>query len=154
MFIARRDLLALACAAISTFAVAQDNYPNRPIKVIVPYPPGASTDILGRAVAQKLSTSMGVPVIVENKPGASGTMGSDFLAKSPPDGYTIGIAVPSTHSLPVALGRKVPYDPIKDFTPLSILANNLPVAKGTVVVNGNRIAVEVGELLGRPLDMR
>ena len=133
MFIARRDLLALACAAISTFAVAQDNYPNRPIKVIVPYPPGASTDILGRAVAQKLSTSMGVPVIVENKPGASGTMGSDFLAKSPPDGYTIGIAVPSTHSLPVALGRKVPYDPIKDFTPLSILANN-PLA---IVVNND-----------------
>jgi tripartite-type tricarboxylate transporter receptor subunit TctC len=76
---------------------------------------------------------MGVPVVVENKPGAAGTMGTQLLATAAPDGYTIGIAVPSTHTLPIALSRKVPYDPLKDFTPLSLVANN-PLA---IVVNPN-----------------
>lgn len=124
MFTSRRIFTLLACATLAGAAFAQDKYPSKTIRLIVPFPPGASTDILGRTIAQKLSTSMGVPVIVDNKGGASGTMGSEQLARSAPDGYTIGVAVPATHSLPVALARKVPYDPIKDFTPLSIIANN------------------------------
>lgn len=124
MFVSRRAFTLLTCAALAGPTFAQDKYPSRPIRVIVPFPPGASTDLLGRTIAQQLSISMGVPVVVENKGGASGTMGSELLARSAPDGYTIGVAVPATHSLPIALSRKVPYDPIKDFTPLSIVANN------------------------------
>lgn len=121
----RRAFTVLACLSMATGgALAQDKYPSKPIRIIVPFPPGASTDIIARTVAPRLSASMGVPVIVENRGGASGITGSDALARSVPDGYTIGIAVPATHSLPVALSRKMPYDPIKDFTPLGILVNN------------------------------
>ena len=125
MNLSRRSLAAIALASLAGFAFAQDKYPSKPIRLIVPYPPGASTDILARSLGQKLSTNMGVPVVVDNKAGASGIIGTAALAKAEPDGYTIGIAVPSTHTLPVALNRKVPYDPMKDFTPLSIVANNL-----------------------------
>lgn len=131
MNLSRRSLAAIALASLAGFAFAQDKYPSKPIRLIVPYPPGASTDILARSLGQKLSTNMGVPVVVDNKAGASGIIGTAALAKAEPDGYTIGIAVPSTHTLPVALNRKVPYDPMKDFTPLSIVANN-PLA---IVVN-------------------
>ena len=126
-----RKLIFIALAFLAGLVNAQDTYPSKPIKMIVPYPPGASTDLLARALGQKLSTNMGVPVIVDNKAGASGIIGTAALAKADPDGYTIGVAVPSTHTLPVALNRKVPYDPMKDFTPLSIVANN-PLA---IVVN-------------------
>ena len=124
MPISRRVLTLLACATLAGAAFGQDQYPSKPIRLIVPFPPGASTDLLGRALAQKLSTNMGVPVVVDNKGGAAGTMGSDLLARSAPDGYTIGVAVPATHSIPIALSRKLPYDALKDFTPLSIVANN------------------------------
>lgn len=137
MSISRRAFSAAALTVGVTGACipafAQDKYPSKPLRIIVPFPPGASTDALARALARKLSTNMGVPVVVENKPGAAGTMGTQLLATAAPDGYTIGIAVPSTHTLPIALSRKVPYDPLKDFTPLSLVANN-PLA---IVVNPN-----------------
>ncbi|MDB5944852.1 MAG: Tricarboxylate transport protein TctC [Ramlibacter sp.] len=127
--ISRRTFSALALGAVSLApvtgpALAQSKFPGKPLRILVPFPPGGSTDILARALAAQLTASMGVPVVVENKPGASGTMGSEILARAAPDGYTIGIAVPGTHTLPVALGRKVPYDPFKDFTPLSIPVTN------------------------------
>jgi tripartite-type tricarboxylate transporter receptor subunit TctC len=134
---------AFAASAACIVALAQDKYPSRPLRIIVPYPAGASTDALARALGHKLSTNMGVAVVVENKPGAAGTMGTQLLANSAPDGYTIGIAVPSTHTLPIALSRKVPYDPIKDFTPLSLVANN-PLA---VVVNPSVPATTLKELV-------
>lgn len=135
--------LAVAATGACTGALAQDKYPSKPLRIIVPYPPGASTDALARALGQKLSTNMGVPVVVDNKPGAAGTMGTQLLAASAPDGYTIGIAVPSTHTLPIALSRKVPYDPIRDFTPLSLVASN-PLA---VVVNPNLPVKTLKELV-------
>jgi len=98
---------------------------------VVPYPPGASLDMLSRAVAPKLSASMGVPVISESRAGASGAIGSAYLARAAPDGYTIGLGNASTHWLPVALGKKLPYDPVKDFTPLSALVKNI----SSIVVN-------------------
>src|SRR5262245_6021123 len=100
-------------------ALAQ--FPSRAIKLVVPFPPAGATDIVGRIVAQKLSERLGQPVVVENRPGAGGTLGSDLVAKSAPDGYTILIATSSTHSIGPAL-QKLPYDPIKDFAPITQVA--------------------------------
>jgi len=107
----------LFCFAQS--AAAQ--YPNHSIKLIVPFPPAGATDIVGRIVAQKLSERLGQPVVVENRPGAGGTLGSDLAAKSPPDGYTLLIATSSTHSIGPVL-QKLPYDPIQDFAPITQVA--------------------------------
>ena len=97
-------------------------YPQRAIKMIVPFPPAGATDVVGRIVAQKLSEQLGQSVVVENRPGAGGTIGSDLVAKSAPDGYTILIATSSTHSIGPAL-QKLPYDPIRDFAPITHVAN-------------------------------
>jgi tripartite-type tricarboxylate transporter receptor subunit TctC len=140
----RRTFTAWALAAAAPGALAQDKYPGRPIRFIVPFPPGASTDNLARALGQKLSVNMGVPVVVENRAGGGGITGTELLARSAPDGYTIGMAVPATHTLPLVLSRKVPYDPIADFTPLSILAGNLlaVVVSPTLPVRSLRDLVE------------
>ncbi|HUQ27801.1 MAG TPA: tripartite tricarboxylate transporter substrate binding protein [Usitatibacter sp.] len=112
----------LACLALfAPFAQAQ-SWPARPVKMIVPFPAGGPTDVLTRALSEKLSTALGQPVIVDNKPGAGGTIGSDFVAKSAPDGYTLLMATGSTHSVGPYLS-KVPYDPQKDFTPIVYVGN-------------------------------
>jgi tripartite-type tricarboxylate transporter receptor subunit TctC len=115
-----RLLLAL-CLAVSLGA-AHAQYPNRPVKLIVPFPPAGATDIVGRIVAQKLGEQMGQSVVVENKPGAGGSIGSDLVAKSAPDGYTLLMATSSTHSIGPVL-QKLPYDPLKDFAPITHVAN-------------------------------
>jgi tripartite-type tricarboxylate transporter receptor subunit TctC len=97
-------------------------YPQRSIKMIVPFPPAGATDIVGRIVAQKLGERLGQSVVVENRPGAGGSIGSDLVAKSPPDGYTILMATSSTHSIGPAL-QKLPYDPIKDFAAITHVAD-------------------------------
>jgi tripartite-type tricarboxylate transporter receptor subunit TctC len=107
-------LLALPLTAFS-------QYPQRAIKLIVPFPPAGATDIVGRIVAQKLSERLGQAVVVENRPGAGGSIGSDLVAKSPPDGYTLLMATSSTHSIGPAL-QKLPYDPIKDFAQITQVA--------------------------------
>jgi tripartite-type tricarboxylate transporter receptor subunit TctC len=119
----RCAFLALAFA-VSQAAVGQA-YPVKPIRIVVPYPPGASTDTVARAVAQKLSDRMGQQVFVENRAGASGTIGSDHVAKSPPDGYTILMATDATHATNVFFGKNFPYDPVKDFTPITAAAGNI-----------------------------
>ena len=93
-------------------------FPQKPIKLIVPYPPGASTDTLGRTVAHKLSESLRQSVVVENRTGASGSIGTDMVAKAAPDGYTIGVGTDATHTTNMHLALSPPYDPVKDFTPL------------------------------------
>ncbi|HET9733791.1 MAG TPA: tripartite tricarboxylate transporter substrate binding protein [Burkholderiales bacterium] len=115
-----RLLLAL-CLAVSLGA-AHAQYPNRPVKLVVPFPPAGATDIVGRIVAQKLGEQMGQSVVVENKPGAGGSIGSDLVAKSAPDGYTLLMATSSTHSIGPVL-QKLPYDPLKDFAPITHVAN-------------------------------
>ncbi len=113
---------ALAFVLFAAAHAAQAQYPNRPIKLIVPFPPAGATDIVGRIVAQKLGEQIGQSVVIENKPGAGGSIGSDLAAKSAPDGYTLLIATSSTHSIGPVL-QKLPYDPIKDFAPITHVAN-------------------------------
>src|SRR3954470_11041244 len=117
-------LLALLAASPS-FAqeTAKDgaNYPDKPVRIVVPFPAGSATDIVSRLMAQKFSTKLGQQFIVENRPGASGNLGVDIIAKSAPDGTTLGLITASTHGVTPALGTKLPYDSIADFKPVSMI---------------------------------
>jgi tripartite-type tricarboxylate transporter receptor subunit TctC len=115
---------ALSLLALLVPASARaDNWPTRPIKVIVGFSPGGFTDVLGRLIGQKLQERLGQPVVVENKPGAAGTIGADFVAKSKPDGYTILMGHVNSNSIAPALYPKLPYDVLKDFTPIELVAS-------------------------------
>ena len=119
----RRRLLAAACAVsvaglASTAAMAQD-YPSRPIKLIVPFGAGTTTDIIGRVFAEALSKPLGQNLVVENRAGAGGNIGSDLVAKSTPDGYTILMGTVGTHAINPGLYKRMPYDAIKDFAPVA-----------------------------------
>jgi len=126
-------LLALFLALFAQLASAQ--YPNRAIKLVVPFPPSGATDVVGRLIAAKLGERLGQAVVVDNRPGAGGTIGSDLVAKSAPDGYTLLIATTSTHSIGPTL-QKLPYDPIRDFAPITHVANvpNVLVVSPTLPV--------------------
>ena len=117
-------------SAAATTAWAQA-YPTKPVKLVVPFPPGGSLDITGRLLAQKLTETWGQPVVVENKPGAGGNIGADLVAKSPPDGYTILLGALSTHAVNPNLYAKMPYDAVKDFAPISLIA----ITPNVLVVN-------------------
>jgi tripartite-type tricarboxylate transporter receptor subunit TctC len=110
-----------ALAAASTLAAAQA-WPSKPIKFIVPYPPGGTSDILARAVGQKLQEKWGQPVVVENKPGATGNIGADFVAKSPPDGYTMLLADIGSLAIAPSVVQSLPFEPVKDFAPVVMVA--------------------------------
>src|SRR5215468_10481423 len=114
--------LAAALAAGSAMAQTGDSgWPDRPIRLIVPFPAGSSTDIVARIVAQKLNPRVGQQIVIENRAGASGNIGADAVAKAAPDGYTIGIATASTHA--VAASLNVNYDPVKDFAPVAMIGS-------------------------------
>ncbi len=115
-------LLAALAFAISATAQAQA-WPSRPIKYVVNFAPGGTTDILARMIAPKLSEALGQPVIVENRAGAGGNVGAEAVAKSAPDGYTIGAGTVSSHAINVSLYSKLPYDVLKDFAPITLLAS-------------------------------
>jgi tripartite-type tricarboxylate transporter receptor subunit TctC len=102
--------------------MAQSDYPNKPIKLIVGFAPGGSTDIVARIVAQKLGERLGQPVVVENRAGAGGTIGADLTAKSAPDGYTLTLGTTSTHAIAAGAYSKLPYNPVNDFTQISLVA--------------------------------
>ena len=122
-------LASLATLAMSTaplVAQAQSSasgYPTKPIRLVVPFPAGGATDIFARTVSQKLGEKIGATVVVENKPGAGGTLGSDLVAKSSADGYTLLLATSSTHSIGPNLNPKMPYDAVRDFTPIGQVGN-------------------------------
>jgi tripartite-type tricarboxylate transporter receptor subunit TctC len=137
--VAAGGAIALSCAAL---AVAQPAYPSRPIRIISPFAPGGGNDILSRAVAQKLTESLRQQVVVENRPGANGIIGTEAAARSAPDGYTI-ILVPSGHAVNASLYRKLPYDSLKDFTPIT-LAGSSPLV---LAVHPSIPARSVGELV-------
>jgi tripartite-type tricarboxylate transporter receptor subunit TctC len=115
--------LTLGSTSIPLAARAQAAYPNKPIKLIVPFPPGGNVDLSARILAPELSRELGQPVVIENKAGAGGTLGLDAVAKSAPDGYTLGIASPVNHLAAPSLYPKLPYDSIKDFTPVGLVAS-------------------------------
>src|SRR2546425_6859408 len=114
-------IAAAALLAASTLALGQ-SWPAKPIKYIVPFAPGGTTDILGRMVAAGLAQALGQPVVVENKPGQAGSVGSAELARAAPDGYTLGGGTISSHAINASLYPKLPYDPITDFAPITMLA--------------------------------
>jgi tripartite-type tricarboxylate transporter receptor subunit TctC len=113
---------ALTTSAFSSAAQTAANYPNKPIKIIVPFLAGGTTDILARAVAGELTKAWNASVIVENKPGAGGNVGADAVAKSPADGYTLLMGTVGTHGINVSLYSKMPYDAVKDFAPITLVA--------------------------------
>ena len=118
--------IALASAIIAISAIAEageDGWPQRPLRLVVPFPAGSSTDIIARIVAQRLSHRLGQQVVIENRAGASGNIGADAVAKAAPDGYTIGIATASTHAVAASLSPNLPYDPIRDFAPVAMIGS-------------------------------
>lgn len=119
--------LFLAFAATTVAQAASTGlsqaYPSKPVRMIVPFPPGGATDIVARLIAQKLTEAWGVQVIVDNRAGAGGTVGSDIAAKSTPDGYTILMGTSSTHAVAPSLYSKLAYDPVRDFAPVTLVAS-------------------------------
>jgi tripartite-type tricarboxylate transporter receptor subunit TctC len=134
-------VLAAALFAVALPAVAQ-TWPAKPVRIVVPFPAGGPTDVLTRSLADKLGAQLGHPVVVENKPGAGGAIGADFVAKSAADGYTLVMATTSTHSIGPYLA-KLPYDPEKDFTPIVWVGN----ATNILVVNNQLGVSSVSELI-------
>jgi len=130
MRFATNALFTLA-ATLLCLAPAHAAYPDRPIRLIVPWAPGGSTDVLARLVADKLTVSMGQPVIVENKPGASGNIGSELVAKSKPDGYTLLVGLGNTHVVNPAMYTNMTFKGVEDFTPIAMLG----FVTTTMVVN-------------------
>jgi tripartite-type tricarboxylate transporter receptor subunit TctC len=115
-------LCAVAFFAMAVHVQAQ-NYPFKTIRLIVPYTPGGGTDVLSRVLAQKLTEAWGQPVVVDNRPGAGGILGTELAARAPADGYTL-LTIPSSHTISPSLYSKLPYDPIKDFTAVGLIATS------------------------------
>ncbi|MEY4713062.1 MAG: putative extracytoplasmic binding receptor [Pseudomonadota bacterium] len=134
-FPSRRQVLAAALgASLAPFAYAQGAWPNRPVRIVVPFPPGGTTDILARALSPELARAFGQSFVVENRAGAGGNIGAELVAKSPNDGYTLLMGTVGTHGINRALYDKLPYDPIKDFVPVSMMAG----VPNVMVVNADK----------------
>ena len=131
--------VAAALLVFCTGALGQ-SWPAKPIKYIVPFAPGGTTDILGRMVAAGLAPTLGQPVVIENKPGQAGSVGSAELARAAPDGYTIGGGTISSHAINVSLYPSLPYDPLRDFAPITMLATlpNMLIVHPSLNVNNVR----------------
>jgi tripartite-type tricarboxylate transporter receptor subunit TctC len=141
----KRTLLRTLCAVtlgLLTVAWAQaQSYPNKPVRLIVPFPAGGATDLFARTVSQKLGEKLGVALVVENRPGAGGTLGADLAAKATADGYTLLLSTSSTHSIGPNLNPRMPYDAVRDFTPIGHLGN----APSIMLVPNNSPAKTVKE---------
>ncbi|AMO22456.1 tripartite tricarboxylate transporter substrate binding protein [Ramlibacter solisilvae] len=137
-------ILAFATAALAPIgnALAQGAWPTKPVRIIVTFPPGGAPDTLARVLAEKWA-GLGQPITVENKPGAGGNIGADMVAKSPGDGHTLVVGTVGTHAINAALYERMPYNHIKDFTPISFLAST----PNLLVINKNVPANNVKELI-------
>ncbi len=141
-----RKLVAVFLGVVAMVVASQvlaQAWPTKPIKWVVPFAPGGTTDILARTIGDKLSIALGQPVIVENKPGAGGGLGADFVAKAAPDGYTILGGTISTNAINASLYKELPYDPVKDFIPITLIAR----VPNMLVVNNDVPAKTVAELI-------
>jgi tripartite-type tricarboxylate transporter receptor subunit TctC len=146
-----RLLLALFAAALSSsVACAQSGWPDRPIRLIVPFQAGSSSDIIGRIVSQKLSERLGQQIIVDNRVGASATLGTEAVARSQPDGYTIGLANTTTHASATAMIANPPYDPVKDFAPVAMIGSSPFVLLSAPQLPANTIADLIAMAKAKP----
>ena len=132
--------LLIGAAALATCATAlpvlaqSGGWPNKPVRMVVPFAPGGTTDILARSVAAELGKAFGQPFVVDNRAGAGGNIGADVVAKAAPDGYTILMGTVGTHAINKWLYAKMPYDPVKDFAPISLVAG----VPNVMVVNAEK----------------
>ena len=142
-----RMMASIAIAAVAALAQAQPTYPSKPIRLVVPFPAGGTTDILARAVAQRLTETMGQPVIVDNRAGAGGNIGAELVAKAPPDGYTLLMGTVGTHAINASLYAKMPYDHVRDFAPVILVAGvpNVLVVNPTLPVNSVQELIAYGK---------
>lgn len=134
---------AAAVLVLASVTVFADTYPTKPIRLVVPFPPGGTTDNFGRLLATRLSEKLGQPVVVDNRAGAGGNIGTDTVAKSPADGYTLLFATVGTQSINASLYKRLPFDPQKDFTPIAPFAS----VPNILVVNPNVPVKSVSELI-------
>lgn len=135
--------LLFALFTADTVNVSAQTYPNKAIRLIVAYPPGGGADIVARILGQKLSENLGQPVVIDNRSGAAGIIGTELAAKAPPDGYTLIMGTNATHCIFVSLYQKLPYDPVKDFAPVT----NVVAVTNVLVVNPSVPAKSVKELI-------
>jgi tripartite-type tricarboxylate transporter receptor subunit TctC len=142
---------AAFCASQPALAQSASTYPAKPIHIIVTFTSGGAPDILARLIGDKLNAAWGQPVIVDNKPGAGGNLGADFVAKSPPDGYNLVLGTVGTHSINGSLYRNMPYDMVKDFTPVTLLAStpNMLVINNDVPAKNLREFIALGKKEGK-----
>jgi tripartite-type tricarboxylate transporter receptor subunit TctC len=138
-----RQVLAFVAALVFATAACAQNWPTKQIRMVVPFPPGGFSDVFGRILAEKFSTAFGQPVVVENRTGAGGNIGADVVAKSPGDGYTLVMGTVGTHAINATLFSKLPYDPVKDFTPVAFVVE----AEGLLVAHPSVPVKNVPELI-------
>jgi tripartite-type tricarboxylate transporter receptor subunit TctC len=139
----RKFLLAAAVLAVSSTCAQAEDFPTRPITLVIPFAPGGSTTIVGRGVAEKMSALLGEKIIVDNRPGAGGTVGTRAVARSEPDGYTLLLGYTGTLAIGPSLYRKAGYDPRRDFAPIGMIGN----APNSLVVNPSFPAKTLAELI-------
>ncbi len=144
----RRPLLTLLIASCAT--LAQAAWPERPVRLIVPFPPGGPNDVVARLVAEPLGQALGQPVVIENRAGAGGTIGADAGAKAAPDGYTLTLGSTSSHSLPTLLGQKIGYSPTTSFAPVGLIGRTPTVLLASPRVAAGSYAEVLARLRAQP----
>ncbi|MDM0120599.1 Bug family tripartite tricarboxylate transporter substrate binding protein [Variovorax arabinosiphilus] len=143
-------VMALAATALLPSLAAAQSFPTKPIHIVVPFPPGGSTDLLARRIGEKLAAAWGQPVVVDNRAGAGGTLGADYVAKSAPDGYTLLMGVTGSNAIANALYPKLPYDVVKDFAPVSLVVSSPLVLVRNPGFAGKTVAEVVAMAKAKP----